>query len=580
MLWMALQRLARPPIRNGILRCDLCFCIILAIVVWFAYEPSLKHPPRSDQWCFLVDTMQHHDFIDILEHSYSYNRTRTVMPGDTDLFRPILFALLAAEKAAFEGNLAAYQTVGIVLHCIVCVLLLFLLRSIDALSVSRMAEQSGQASAPRYRPANLLPYGIVAFFALNPAIQELVIWHHVGGYLLFLVFVLGSMLFLLRWAGAESDQHWLRPSLWGAWLLALLAAFTHELGQVYAVLAGLFLATAAYPISGGKRAFSLFALFASIVLLYQGVNAIDRRVHKDQFAPDGHRELISERAFTALTPTHTARFVAYTTVQPFFPSMLARGYGGGRWRVGELLYDPANWNTGIEKSGWTDVVSLVVFGLLIGAVSFGMFRLIKSRRRILITLFLLFAGLYAAYVGITVLGRMNVRLVPEVLTINSYYAYFGLLFALLAGYTACQAIGGGSPLISRVVPLVLLAGLITLAASGAMQVWQANQIVTHSLRDYSTPIRTLHKFVEKHRHEPDFSLAIDYESSDPIPIMHDLHITDVVFARWTSAEPKYRVAIRDRNVHILPVAAPAERSSILSGESPDAKILLSTRRGG
>ena len=89
----------------------------LFVAVALAYGPSLKHAPRADQWCFLVDTLDDHTFLDTFRHSYSYNRTRQVAPGDTDLFRPLLFALLSAEKAVFGGHLAGVQSVGIVLHC-------------------------------------------------------------------------------------------------------------------------------------------------------------------------------------------------------------------------------------------------------------------------------------------------------------------------------------------------------------------------------------------------------------------------------------------------------------------------------
>ncbi len=63
---------------------DLAFAVLLLAVLWVVYAPYLEHTPRADQWCFLVDTIDQHDFLDIFQHSYSYNRTRRVMPGDTD----------------------------------------------------------------------------------------------------------------------------------------------------------------------------------------------------------------------------------------------------------------------------------------------------------------------------------------------------------------------------------------------------------------------------------------------------------------------------------------------------------------
>src|SRR5213075_3000061 len=84
--------------RNGL------FLAILFGLVWLAYAPSLQQPPRSDQWCYLLDTRDRHDFGDLLRASYSYSRTRLMFPGDTELFRPVLFGLLAVEKYSLENN--------------------------------------------------------------------------------------------------------------------------------------------------------------------------------------------------------------------------------------------------------------------------------------------------------------------------------------------------------------------------------------------------------------------------------------------------------------------------------------------
>ena len=117
--------------------------------------------------------------------------------------------------------------------------------------------------------ADWLAYGIVAFFALNPYIQELVIFHHLHGYSLFLVFlrlfaVLIPCVSQMPVAGLKSRQ------LWIAWALAFLSAFTYELGQVYALLAGLFLARGPLRQMRAKASpGSLFAAFASIPLVYQ-----------------------------------------------------------------------------------------------------------------------------------------------------------------------------------------------------------------------------------------------------------------------------------------------------------------------
>src|SRR5262249_221843 len=180
----------------------------------------------------------------------SSTRPRGSAPGDTDLFRPVLFALLSAEKVVFGPDLGGPQVIGILLHCIVCLLLLTLFRQI--VNLCDGSSDKGE-SPPRPIAASLFPFALTGFFALNPGVQELVIWTHLHGYLLFLVFLLGSLALLIRHASGPAAGKLRSPCLWGSWVLALLAAFTYELGQCYAVLAGLFLAAAWCPTSGWRR---------------------------------------------------------------------------------------------------------------------------------------------------------------------------------------------------------------------------------------------------------------------------------------------------------------------------------------
>src|SRR5947209_4891627 len=87
------------------------FLTVLFGLVWLAYAPSLQQMPRADQWCYLLDTKDCYSFGDLLRASYSYSRTRKVFPGDSELFRPVLFSLLAVEKYWLETAFAAMQAV-------------------------------------------------------------------------------------------------------------------------------------------------------------------------------------------------------------------------------------------------------------------------------------------------------------------------------------------------------------------------------------------------------------------------------------------------------------------------------------
>ena len=137
-----------PPVMAGRLSwANVGFLALLTALVWVAYWPSLKHGPRTDQWQYLLDTLDRNDFVDLTVHTYSYSRTRCFGRGDAELFRPLLFVVLAAEKALFGTNLWMPQAVGILLHCGVTCLLLLLLKHIAAL-----AQKGRTGSGSRFQP--------------------------------------------------------------------------------------------------------------------------------------------------------------------------------------------------------------------------------------------------------------------------------------------------------------------------------------------------------------------------------------------------------------------------------------------
>jgi hypothetical protein len=55
--------------------------------------------PRYDQLAYLYQAAQFRDFSDLLAHSASWNRR--FLDGDRLLYRPLLYALLAAEYGLF-----------------------------------------------------------------------------------------------------------------------------------------------------------------------------------------------------------------------------------------------------------------------------------------------------------------------------------------------------------------------------------------------------------------------------------------------------------------------------------------------
>src|SRR3990167_1173072 len=96
--------------------------LILIAFISLSYFPALFHAPRADHWDYMIDMQTCQSCKDTLLHSYSYNRTRTVAPGDTLLFRPLLFSYLAVIDCTMRTQFILIQTFGILLHFAVCLL--------------------------------------------------------------------------------------------------------------------------------------------------------------------------------------------------------------------------------------------------------------------------------------------------------------------------------------------------------------------------------------------------------------------------------------------------------------------------
>src|SRR5262249_3124971 len=154
----------------------------------------------------------------------------------TDLFRPVLFTLLCAEKYLFGNNFEASQALGLSLHCLVAVLLFALLRRIERIARVRRADTASDADLPTPAWLVFMPHAVTVFFALNFASMELVVWAHLHGYLLFLILVLAALLLLMDYIyRPELSSLRLNGALIACWALSLLAAFTYELGQLFAI---------------------------------------------------------------------------------------------------------------------------------------------------------------------------------------------------------------------------------------------------------------------------------------------------------------------------------------------------------
>jgi hypothetical protein len=527
--------------------------LLLVIVIAIIYRPALGHIPHSDQSNFVLDTMQCDGFFELVSHTYSFTRTRMNAGGDTQLFRPVLFAWLSGLQAFLGLHWEWCQALSIALHAATCVLLFLLLQHIF--------RRVGPAHFGDMRsPVTYLPSALVIFFALNYALMEQVIWYHIQGYQVALVLILGSLLALLRAtempAGLERVG-WLAT----AWLLGLIAAFTYELGQFFAVCAGLYLLV--LPWATLRARATAAAAFLGIFVIYQGANALDRCQHAGQFDDDVSVLSLVETAGDRATLKNATRYFLYTTVQPFLPvriSLHAHGkivineafwdatadappavifaFGYDRWQMEPQIAPGPLSHRSMAVLGWT------VFTLWFGLALLGTVLLWRRRAWRALALVGLLLGIGLAQAAMIVLGRLNMRPGAITLAYNSHYTYFGLLFALIVSGVALARVHclQGQTIrrwLNAGVGLLVL-GLLTLSAASAVRVQYQNERMAELWKPTWKWLVPLRNFIAAHKDESDFRFAVAWNGADSMPRFAHFPVPYLFAARHIDAEhPKY-----------------------------------------
>lgn len=238
---------------------------LLGIAGLFAYRPALNRYFVGDQLWYFAELKGDRSFPAGLR-LLDYSVTRTYMKGDELLYRPLLFLLLDVENAVFGRDYRAYNALNLVLHLLVAYLLFELLSGLNPSAFSAL---------------------FALLFCVLNAGMELVVWNHLGGYLLCDALLLSAMIAALKAGGAAHG----RPRrVWlGAYAAAMTAAMLcHEISVLAAFLLGALVVRDARRAGAGGRAAAVAA--ASPIAVFGALYAFHL--------------LRCERLFWGLSPAH------------------------------------------------------------------------------------------------------------------------------------------------------------------------------------------------------------------------------------------------------------------------------------
>ena len=442
--------------------------IAIVLTSLACYLPSIFHVPRADQIAYLAEVSHKNDFISLAIQSFDLSRTRLFVDGDGLLFRPVVYFFLGVEKCLFGYNFMYWQITGILLHLVVVGFLLKLLLNIRN---------------------SFLAYIFTAYLSVSLVSMEMVVWHHINAYLIFIIMMLISFDQIYSYINHNDSKFW---RLIIISFSLMIACFTYELANVCAVLILVYfcmLARKEYKTLINKTLIIGPVLFYFMCSSFDWIYLLNNNLTPPLIESVANKGLLKflENTFINVISTqlHWLLFV-------FFPS-----------QINIILGDRISLN--IRESFY--FLSSFSLGLVI------LFSIILTKARFKWSLFkkwrfntLLFWVIFS-YTLFIVLGRINIR-GYSVLTSNLYYVYLYLIFFLIFIYASIDFDILEKYFNFLFLKLIILVLIIPILITSAYRIYEINnKIAVSSLSCYCL-IQRIEKLKKGHYKDGDFSFYI------------------------------------------------------------------------
>jgi hypothetical protein len=472
--------------------------VVLTAMAAAVYGPAMNRVFAADQLWYFAEVGNHDSLANGLRH-FDYALSRVYWKGDDLLFRPILFIWLAIANRLFAYHHLWWNAANVVIHAGVGVALLRLLLAIH--------------------PSLLALPAAALFVALEPP-MELVLWNHLGGYLLACLFMAIGLRSFVRLLNGSATSY-------GGFAAAFtLACLSYE--AMVPIAAG-----AALILFARQRRRGCAALLAAPVGIYAALYTF-HVLHAPRL---GYVDRADGRAPFDLANIGSIldgmRRMAEGWIRELAMPTALRLWAAPFERFGKNFH--IAWS---EPSHVVNAV-IVLLGLVVLARSVSRARLRQSTPLVLLLVFAVFA-----YTFIIAFGRSA----DEVGAIT-YYSYVFSVIAVPLVYTLVD-FDLMTPS-TRTAAAALVCAFAAVHASGtlanAREVGRAN-------RDASLFLTRVARFVDAHRSEKDFSFAIEPhpESVDPVigllagypgepgAAMLPRRVTEILFSPdYTGRNPKY-----------------------------------------
>lgn len=481
--------------------------LALAVLSWIVYRPALNRVFVMDQVWYFAELDGKTSLADGLRH-YDYAATRRYWKGDDALFRPLLFAWLAIGNSLFSYHHVAWNVANLTIHVLVALALFRLLWTI--------------------RPSPFAYLTAALFVVMKPPL-ELVVWNHLGGYLLACLCLLIGLRAFVELTQPDALPATSRIAIFAAAFAA--AGVFHETMVPIGVVAALIVVGVRarrgvlVPVRHALALFAPVLLFGAAYAVH--VTKVARLTYVDR--ADVH-SLFEPANLLAVVPNSLKVLAAWTRevalpsaltfVSPVFLRLVKRF---------EMSWSPLHLLNAVV------VIALLI--LLARSVS-------RANVRRSMPLLILLPAALLAYAAVISLGRP----LGEVLGVTYYLYAFAVLLVVLV-YAVVDA--GTLPSPARAAAALMLTGFCLINGAGTHA---AAREIRRANHDASVFLARVARFVDARKHEPDFTFAIrthvpavdpdiplkEGYPDDPAGPMRSKHLTEILFARYYRQEqPKY-----------------------------------------
>lgn len=507
------------------------FCIYLGIALvaaLIAYWPSFSHLLRCETYTFFLNTIGHKGVLDILNHQMVMG----YWPGDTWLFRPLLYGLLGLEANYFAFNPMPWHITAFVFHALSIVALFRLLWLIKP---GKLALIFTTLYAVAYITVNAILYVQIAIYPL------------------FIAIVLTSLFYLYK--GMRENK---RGSIIAAIILMSIASFCYEIGMVFLILIGGFLWLKRSRITWTRWKVVIPALLFVWFTLYAAQHIFaTNELASSEF---GVLSALSNIVYgTGKIVTIAGTWLSHITLPSLFnlePQLAMERSPVVFTSLNDVHWDNINYFTLIPNL------------IILSGLGYFLWKRKPSKKKSTntnISLMLPLTLMLSAFLLITSLFRSATRGVESYIleTNNNANLFLAILIPLIYTFPGVRRLANRRFTFTR-RNVCIYGALIILIATSFFKLYTINQQVIEAEKPIKDYIVVIEDFVEEHKDEPDFSFiskVADQELEermtlhlwkewDPLKRVYEPHTLVQIqhYDYWDETDPKYVLYYEDEKL--------------------------------